>query len=133
MHEDRLWLHGHEVTEGEVMTRRCFACDRKLGRNPALVITEDGQTAFIGSECLKEVVRAKGKGWRGLGGPRLFTLEERPQQVIEALRRSAVNASASQSEYERGYKDGERAGYQSGVASGMSRALLRPGAGDMGG
>jgi hypothetical protein len=47
-----------------MITRLCFACGKKLGRNPALIRTVDGQTAFVGSECLKEVVRGGADGWQ---------------------------------------------------------------------
>ena len=57
------------------MTGRCFACNRKLGRNPALVDTRDGQTAFVGSECFKLIRRAGNAGWQPpMGGPRLYTI-----------------------------------------------------------
>lgn len=54
---------------------KCFACGRRLGRNPALVDTRDGQTAYVGTECAK-LVRAGGDaGYQPpLGGPRLYPL-----------------------------------------------------------
>jgi hypothetical protein len=90
MHEDRVRLHDDE--EGEVMLRLCYACDKKLGRNPALVMTGDGQTAFIGAGCLKEVVRAGADGWQSPKGGRLFRLTGgHTQQELSALRARAVN------------------------------------------
>lgn len=51
-------------------TLRCFACDRKLGKNPNVVICEDEQSVFIGSECYKQIGQT---GWKPpKGGPRLY-------------------------------------------------------------
>lgn len=59
------------------MTDRCFACDRRLGRNPALIDTRDGQTAFVGSECFKLIRAAGDAGWQPpKGGPRLYLLSK---------------------------------------------------------
>jgi hypothetical protein len=92
MHEDRLWVHGDKSTEGEVMRRLCFACDKKLGRNPALVMTDDGRTAFVGSDCIKHVVRGGAQGWLAPNGVRLQRLTgEHTQQELGALRARAVN------------------------------------------
>ena len=58
---------------------RCFACDRKLGKNPKLVDTRDAQLVFVGSECHKMIVQAGESGYQPpLGGPRLFLIQ--PQQ-----------------------------------------------------
>jgi hypothetical protein len=50
--------------------RTCFACGKKLGRNPYHASTSDGQSVEIGSECIKKI------GPDGYqppqGGPRLF-------------------------------------------------------------
>lgn len=57
--------------------RKCFACDRKLGRNPALVDTRDGQIVNVGSECFKLIKIAGEVGYQPpQGGPRLFLLTE---------------------------------------------------------
>lgn len=56
--------------------RRCFACNRKLGKNPKLVDTRDGQTVFVGRECFK-LIRQSGvlKGYQPpKGGPRLYLI-----------------------------------------------------------
>mgnify|MGYP001607889396 CR=1 FL=1 len=55
--------------------RKCFACDRKLGRNPILADTRDGQTVFVGSECWK-LIKASGEaGYQpSLGGPKLYLI-----------------------------------------------------------
>ena len=53
----------------------CFACGRKLGRNPALVDTRDGQTAHVGAECFRLVKAAGETGYQPpLGGPRLYLI-----------------------------------------------------------
>ena len=55
---------------------QCFACGRKLGKNPLLVETIDHQTVYVGSECAKHVRKAE-DGWQPpKGGPRLFLLCE---------------------------------------------------------
>ena len=54
----------------------CFACDRKLGRNPKLVDTRDDQTVYVGTECYKLVMAAGEKGYQPpAGGPRLYPLK----------------------------------------------------------
>ena len=54
---------------------KCFACDRKLGRNPAKVTTLDGQTVFVGRECFKHISDCGYPGWQPpLGGPRLYLI-----------------------------------------------------------
>ena len=66
---------------------KCFACDRRLGRNPHLIDTRDGQTAFVGSECFK-LIKASGEfGYQPpLGGPRLWTIKpNQTQEKIDSL------------------------------------------------
>lgn len=54
----------------------CFACDRKLGKNPALIRCADEQTAYVGRECFKLIKAAGDAGWENpKGGPRLYLLE----------------------------------------------------------
>jgi hypothetical protein len=53
---------------------RCFACGRKLGRNPDLVDTRDGQTVFVGREWFKLIQAAGETGYQPKGGPRLWLL-----------------------------------------------------------
>lgn len=50
---------------------KCFACNRKLGKNPQVAITEDvAQLVYVGSECFKLIGPA---GYQPpLGGPRLY-------------------------------------------------------------
>jgi hypothetical protein len=56
-------------------TDPCFACGRHLGKNPLRVDTRDGQTVFVGRECVKHVLAAGDAGWQPpRGGPRLFPL-----------------------------------------------------------
>lgn len=56
-------------------TERCFACGRRLGRNPLLVDTRDDQQVFVGRECAKHVLSAGEDGWQPpKGGPRLFPI-----------------------------------------------------------
>lgn len=57
-------------------TERCFACDRKLGKNAKLVDTRDAQTTLVGRECHKHVSAAGEAGWQPpKGGPRLYLLK----------------------------------------------------------
>jgi hypothetical protein len=62
------------------MTERCFACGKRLGKNPTLVDTRDDQKVFVGSECAKEVKKAGEQGWFPMnnyhpqGGVRLYPL-----------------------------------------------------------
>ena len=54
---------------------KCFACNRKLGKNPALVDTRDGQTVYVGSECFKIIKAAGDEGYQPpTGGPRLWVI-----------------------------------------------------------
>ena len=54
---------------------KCFACDRRLGRTPALVDTRDGQTVYVGTECYKLIKAAGDTGYQPpTGGPRLYLL-----------------------------------------------------------
>jgi hypothetical protein len=55
---------------------RCFACDRplpRLGGNFGEAITSDGQTVYVGSECLKKVIKADNGYQPPLGGPKLYS------------------------------------------------------------
>jgi hypothetical protein len=59
------------------MTHKCFACDKKLGKNPVLVDTRDAQTVFVGRECFKLIKASGDKGYQPpKGGPRLWTIDE---------------------------------------------------------
>lgn len=68
---------------GRTTGRRCFACDRKLGRNPAVADTRDDQLVLVGSECAKKIY-AKNlphgeEGWQPpKGGPKLYPLPRQP-------------------------------------------------------
>lgn len=73
------------------MKTKCFACDRRLGKNPALVDTRDGQTVFVGTECFKLIKAAGETGYQPpLGGPRLWLLPA-------GLSQSELNAARSKS------------------------------------
>lgn len=50
---------------------RCFACGRKVGKNPHVAITSDvAQIVYVGVECFKQIGP---EGWQPpLGGPRLY-------------------------------------------------------------
>jgi hypothetical protein len=50
-------------------TRKCFACGRKLGKNPYRAVCEDEQIVFIGSECFKLIGP---DGFQLDHGPRLY-------------------------------------------------------------
>lgn len=57
------------------MDERCFACGRKLGRNPTRVDTRDAQTVLVGRECAKLVKASGVAGYQPpKGGPRLYPL-----------------------------------------------------------
>jgi hypothetical protein len=54
---------------------KCFACDRKLGRNPCLADTRDAQIVYVGSECFKLIKAAGEVGYQPpKGGPRLYLI-----------------------------------------------------------
>lgn len=56
--------------------RRCFACGRNVGRNPAMADTRDAQTVEVGRECYKLIKRAGERGYQPeRGGPRLWTIQ----------------------------------------------------------
>ena len=68
-------MQSNHTTEGK-MTERCFACGKKLGKNPALVDTRDDQRVYVGRECYKLIVKAGELGYQpSRGGPRLYLLQ----------------------------------------------------------
>lgn len=80
---------------------RCFACDRPLGHNPAIATCADEQNVLVGSDCMRQIVKAGREGYQpNLGGPKLYSLTNDPkrapdapprtQQELAALHRSAV-------------------------------------------
>lgn len=49
---------------------KCFACNRKLGKNPYVAVTGDGQRVNVGSQCYKLIGP---EGYQPpMGGPKLF-------------------------------------------------------------
>ena len=55
--------------------RKCFACDKKLGINPAIADTKDDQYVFVGTDCYQKIKKAGAEGYQPpLGGPRLWVL-----------------------------------------------------------
>lgn len=62
---------------------KCFACDRRLGRNPNVAVTCDfAQAVYVGSECYKKIGP---EGWQPpMGGPRLYRIH------IESLKPKIV-------------------------------------------
>lgn len=64
----------------------CFACGRKLGKNPHLVACIDEQIVHVGSECFKLIGPT---GWQPpKGGPRLFRIKVAPDgTVLEVIGR----------------------------------------------
>ena len=81
---------------------RCFACDRKLGKNPAVVTCSDEQDVFVGSECYKDILAAGKDGWvPPSGGPRLFTLKNDPKRTapIDQQELASRYASARKTEW----------------------------------
>lgn len=56
----------------------CFACDRKLGKNPKMADTRDNQIVYVGINCYKHIEDAGETGYQPpLGGPRLYPLPKR--------------------------------------------------------
>ena len=58
---------------------KCFICNRKLGRKPALVVCQDDQTVYIGRECYKLVANTGKAGYQPEHGPRLYLIEHDPR------------------------------------------------------
>lgn len=59
--------------------KKCFACDKKLGKNPHVADTRDDQTVFVGADCYKKIEKAGQEGYRPTswdfgGNLRLYTL-----------------------------------------------------------
>lgn len=60
-----------------VAMEKCFACEKKLGKNPAKAITEDyAQIVAVGSECARKIYGSANGYQPPLGGPRLFPIKE---------------------------------------------------------
>ncbi len=54
---------------------KCFACGKKLGKNPKEVDTRDDQVAFVGDGCYKLIKQSGEEGYQPpKGGPRLYPL-----------------------------------------------------------
>lgn len=63
---------------------RCFACGKKLGKNPTLVDTRDAQLVYVGRECAKKVAQAGEAGWLPpSGGLRLYPIREGEQNATD--------------------------------------------------
>lgn len=79
------------------MRLRCYACDRKLGANPYVADTKDGQFVFVGTECHKHIRLAGNAGWQPpKGGPRLYVLlKGLDQDQLQAARISAAQYARS--------------------------------------
>ena len=59
------------------MDDRCFACGKKLGKNPILVDTRDAQHVYVGRDCARNVAQAGDTGWQPpRGGPRLYPMSD---------------------------------------------------------
>ncbi len=72
---------GESRTTRDQYERKCFACDKRLGKKPALVTCADEQTVYVGSECYKRIVAGGIAGYKPVdGGPRLYTLENKPKE-----------------------------------------------------
>lgn len=69
------------------MTEKCFACGKKLGKNPALVDTRDDQLVFVGRECFKLIKEAGEAGYMAKGMRLFFPI---PQAALE-VHNSRVN------------------------------------------
>jgi len=72
--------------------RKCFACDRKLGRNPCLADTRDAQIVYVGSECFKLIKAAGEAGYQPpKGGPRLYRIARGLSQSYLSILHQSVN------------------------------------------
>lgn len=74
-----------QFKESATFRKLCFACDRKLGKNPHYADTHEDQCVVVGSECYKAIQEAGESGWQPpKGGPRLWVLTpEREQYFAE--------------------------------------------------
>jgi len=56
---------------------KCFACDKKLVvREWRIVDTRDGQTVYVGPDCLVKIKKAGESGYQPpKGGPRLYPIK----------------------------------------------------------
>lgn len=60
---------------------KCFACGKRLGKNPPIADTRDGQRVYVGSECFKYIKLGGDNGYQPpLGGPRLWTFPDNLNQ-----------------------------------------------------
>jgi hypothetical protein len=65
---------------------KCFACDRRLGRNPYRAVTADKQIVFVGSECYKNIKDESGYQ-PPKGGPKLYAGVFSPSgELLEVLK-----------------------------------------------
>lgn len=61
----------------KLFINRCFACDKKLGKNPRLVDTRDSQLVYVGSDCYKRIEKSGNDGYQPpKGGPKLYLIEQ---------------------------------------------------------
>lgn len=44
--------------------KKCFACNKKLGKNPYLVDTRDDQLVNVGTECHKKILKVGDNGYK---------------------------------------------------------------------
>ena len=58
------------------MMKRCFICNRKLGKNPRRADTHEDQWVFIGSECYQLIRDAGVEGYQASqkSGLRLYPM-----------------------------------------------------------
>lgn len=74
------------------MTGECFACGKKLGRNPAIADTRDSQYVFVGTDCYRQIKQTGEVGYQPpKGGPRLWALPKGlSQQELEKVREGTL-------------------------------------------
>jgi hypothetical protein len=59
---------------------KCFACGKSIRSTAHEIGTRDGQTAYVGPECFKLIVRSGETGYQPpKGGPRLFQIAGEPK------------------------------------------------------
>lgn len=87
---------GEERSQSGDEVNRCFACARKLGKNPNIADCADEQTVYVGAECFNLIRKAGEAGYQPpKGGPRLYllppgltqaALEERHKRLMRSGR-----------------------------------------------
>jgi len=75
---------------------KCFSCEKTLHRVPKVaIITEDGQSVYVGPDCARRITANGAKGYQPPGtGPRLFIRGERGRCGAEREEAAKRDSSA---------------------------------------